>query len=252
MKFSAWFSGFLLCAATLVYAQSPQQVFEQANQLYQQEKFVEARQAYESLVHNGYGGGELYYNLGNACYKSGDIAHAILYYERALKVMPNDDDLKHNLQLANLMITDKIESTPRLFVWDYWDSIKQMTSLQGITWLTYLFFVVTMGAVAIVIVARTYRTRRLAFISGATAAVIFVFFLTVLVARASDLARQDSAIVIASITTVKNSPDEKSSDAFVLHGGVKVHITDRLNEWVKIRLADGKVGWMESSAAAVI
>jgi SH3-like domain-containing protein len=68
----------------------------------------------------------------------------------------------------------------------------------------------------------------------------------------SDIGRRDTAIVVAEITTIKNSPDAKSSDAFVLHGGVKIQITDTVSDWIKIRLADGKVGWMERSAAESI
>jgi len=252
MKLNVFVIGLLVCGASALHAQSPQQVFEQANQLYQQDKFAEARRAYESLVRNGYVGGELFYNLGNAYYRSGDVARAVLSYERALRLIPNDDDLRHNLLLANLMIADKIEPTPRLFVWDYWDSIKQAMSLQGITWLAYVFFVLAIGSGVVVILSRTYRTRRVAFSTGIATALVHVFLLVVIVARVSDLSRKDTAIVITSITTVKNSPDEKGSDAFVLHAGVKVQITDRLKEWIEIRLADGKVGWMESSAAESI
>ena len=252
MKQNTFILGILLCGVTVLHAQSPQQVFEQANQLYQQEKFTEARQAYESLVRNGYASGEIYYNLGNAYYKSGDIARAILQYERAVKLIPGDEDLRHNLQLANLMITDKIDPTPRLFVWDYWDSIKQTLSLRGITWLAYGFFVMTIGSIIAVILSRTYRFRRLGFATGAASALVLLFLVVVLAARLSDLSGKDTAIVTATITTVKNSPDEKSSDAFVLHGGVKFQITDRLSGWIKIRLADGKVGWMASSAAEII
>ena len=243
----------LLCLlAARAPGQSPEQLFQQGNMQYQQGKLAEARQIYEGLLVRGYVSGELYYNLGNAYYKSGDVARAILSFERALKLMPNDDDLRHNLQLANLMITDKIEPTPRLFIWDYWDSIKQSMSLQGMTWLMYVFFVLTIGSIVVVVLSRTYRARRLAFTYGAANGLIFLFLLVVLGSRVSDLSARDRAIVTAGITTVKNSPDPKSSDAFVLHGGVKVQITDLLSGWIKIRLADGKVGWMESTAAEVI
>jgi tetratricopeptide (TPR) repeat protein len=244
--------GALLCAVTSMRAQSPQQLFDQANKLYEQNKFPEARDAYETILRNDYSTGELYYNLGNAYYKVGNIAKAILNYERALKQMPNDDDLRHNLQLANLMITDKIEPTPRLFVWDYWDGLVEWFSLRGITWITYALFVLLISFVIVIILSRSYRVRRGAALASAVSALLFVGVLVIFLAKVSYLRSDNAAIVTADITTIKNSPDPKSSDAFVLHNGVKVQITDRLSDWMKIRLADGKVGWMEKTAAEVI
>ena len=234
------------------FAQSPEQVFDRANQLYQQNKFAEARDAYESVVRNGFLSGELYYNLGNAYYKTGDVGKAILNYERALRLMPNDDDLKHNLQLANLMITDKIEATPRLFLWDYWDGIKGAWSLLTLTWICYAVCTLLIGSICVVILARTYQIRRLGLFGGSVSTAVLILFIILLIGKIGEVNRTDTAVVTAKITTVKNSPDAKSSDAFVLHSGVKLTITDSVNEWVKIRLSDGKVGWMEKNDAEVM
>ena len=241
-----------LVAAATLHAQNPAQLFEQANRLYQEGKINEAREEYESILSNGYVSGELYYNLGNAYYKNADFAHAILNYERALRLMPNDDDLRHNLQLANLMITDKIEPTPRLFVWDYWDDVKNAFSLQSITWTTYGAFLLVVVSLGMIVLARTYSLRKVGVMSSAGTLLVFALLLVVFSAKISDAGKNDEAIVLAPITAIKNSPDPKSSDAFVLHAGVKVQINDRVNDWFKIRLADGKVGWMENGAAEVI
>lgn len=241
----------VMSAGTL-FSQSLEQSFDQANLLYQQNKFVEARDAYAAIIRQGYVSGDLYYNLGNACYKTGDLGKAILNFERALRLMPNDDDLKHNLQLANLMIADKIEPTPRLFLWDYWDGIKGAFSLTVLTWTCYGLFAVLIALLCTGILARTYRTRRFALLGGSIDSIVLIFLVVVLAGKIGDVNRTDAAVVVAKITTVRNSPDPQSSDAFVLHSGVKVTITDRVNDWFEIRLADGKVGWMEKSAAEVI
>jgi tetratricopeptide (TPR) repeat protein len=233
-------------------AQSPEQTFEKANGLYQEAKFAEAIRLYESIVRNGYVSGELYYDLGNAYYKAGDIGRAVLNYERALRLMPNDEDLQHNLQLANFLVTDRIEPTPRLFVWDYWDSLKAAFSLDALTWTGYAMYVLLITSLALVIISRTYRLRRLALFAGSISTVLLVLVIVLLAGRIGDATRMDQAVVIAKITTVKNSPDAQSSDAFVLHSGVKVTITDSVGEWIKIRLADGKVGWMEWGDAEVV
>ena len=241
------------CAAIAVArAQTPEQLFAEANQLYQQGKFPEARAFYERILSSGYAAGELSYNLGNACYKEGDIPHAILNYERALRRISGDDDVRHNLQIANLMIIDKIEPTPRIFIWEYWDGVKSWFTMTGVTLAAYAWFVLFAGSLAVVVLARTYALRKIAFLTAAGTLVVCLFFTMVLFDKKSDLARSDLAIVVSQIVTVKNSPDPMSSDAFVLHGGVKVQITDRFTTWMKIRLADGKVGWMDGGTAEVI
>lgn len=237
---------------TVLHAQTPEQMFDHANQLYQQNKFAEARDAYESILRDGFASGELYYDIGNAHYKTGDLGKAVLNYERALRLMPNDEDLKHNLQLANLMITDRIEATPRLFIWDYWDAIKAAFSLNALTWISYTFFVLLVGSVCVIILARTYQLRRLGLFGGSISTALLILSVVLFIGKNGDVNRANAAIVTAKITTVKNSPDAKSSDAFVLHSGVKVTITDSVGEWMKIRLADGKVGWMERNDAEVI
>ena len=234
------------------YAQNPAEIFLQANKLYQEGKFGEAVVMYETLVRSGYESAEFYFNLGNARYKTGGIARAILNYERARRLIPDDDDLRHNLQIANLMITDKIEAAPHLFVWDYWESVKGSFSINSITWIAYGAYVALLGSLCFVILARSFRVRKLGLITTFGSSVLLAAFFVILVGKATDLNSRTSAIVTAEITTVKNSPDAKSSDAFVLHGGVKVQITDSVSDWMKIRLVDGKVGWMEKSAAEII
>jgi hypothetical protein len=242
----------LVLFAVPAAGQTADQMFQQANQAYQQGKFREALESYQKLHAAGYGGVALYYNLGNAFYKTGDAPHAILYYERAHRLAPGDDDLRHNLQLANLMLTDKIEPAPRLFLLDWWDGLKAALSLDGMTIMVFLLFTATMGGASGVVLARSYRARRTWFLSAVVGGVLTIAGGTVLWTKIGDLHRTDEAVVMAGITTLKNSPDAASSDAFVLHAGVKVQITDAVGTWVKIRLVDGKVGWMEKDAAEVI
>ena len=151
-----------------------------------------------------------------------------------------------------MVITDRIEPAPRLFVWDYWDGIKNWFSLPGLTLTVYLFYVLVAVMASIFFLARTFALRKIAILAGAGSFVLFLFLLVVLIARLGDVTRTDEGVVMSQIVTVKNSPDAKSSDAFVLHGGVKVQLIDSVGGWSKIRIADGKVGWLEASAVEVI
>lgn len=242
----------LIVAAISGRAETPEQFFDQANQAYQRGKFAEAIEKYEAILASGLVSGELYYNLGNAYYKSGNLGKAILNYERALRLLPHDEDIRHNLQLANLLITDRVEPAPRLFIWDWWDAVKGWFTLSGITLWGYAFYLLVLMGIGAVVLAPAYSLRRVALIASTAAFALLVFSLLVFVGKLNDVQRTDVGIVIASVTTVKNSPDANSTDAFVLHSGAKVWVTDRVNTWLKIRIADGKLGWMDERAAELI
>ncbi|HXG01103.1 MAG TPA: SH3 domain-containing protein, partial [Bacteroidota bacterium] len=166
--------------------------------------------------------------------------------------LPHDEDIRHNLQLANLLITDRVEPAPRLFIWDWWDAVKGWFTLSGITIWGYAFYLLVLIGIGAVVLAPAYSLRRVALIASAAAFALLVFSLLVFVGKLNDVQRSDVGIVTASVTTVKNSPDANSTDAFVLHSGAKIWVTDRVNKWLKIRIADGKVGWMDEHAAEQI
>ena len=96
--------------------------------------------------------------------------------------------------------------------------------------------------VALLLLGGNYTVRRVGLIGAAVTGAVFVLLLAIFIGRLADLGATDEAIMMASVATVKNAPDPKSSDAFVLHSGVKLWVIDRVSEWVKIRLADGKTG----------
>ncbi|MBX2991781.1 MAG: tetratricopeptide repeat protein [Bacteroidetes bacterium] len=242
----------LLFPIALAAQQTPEQLFDEANRAYQQGNFSEAAARYELIRENGVADATIFYNLGNAYYKSGNISKAILNYERALKLAPNDDDLLHNLQLANLMIVNKIDPAPRLFIWDWWDAVKNTFSLNGITWIVYGLFLLFTGSIILVLLARSFTIRNAGVVAALGSFLLLVVSSMIFAGKLNVVQSSDTAIVTANIATIKNSPDEKSTDAFVLHEGVKVFITDKVNEWLKIRLADGKVGWIDEKAAEII
>jgi len=242
----------VLCAWAPAAAQTPEQLFQEGNALYQQGKLQDALQRYRTILDRGYVSGELCYNIGNVYYRTGRIAEAILFYERARRRMPQDEDLRHNLQMANLLITDRIEPTPRLFIWDFWDDIKNTFSAAGIIWTSYLAYLLALASVASFFLVRTFRLRRLTLLSTLLWTVLLVLGIVIAVAKISDMTRTDEAIIMEQVVTVKNSPDERASDAFVLHSGTKVRMTDQVADWVEIHLADGKVGWVARTALETI
>jgi len=227
-------------------AQSPEEVFNQGNDSYRQGQYDRAAAAYESILRQGYRSADIYFNLGNAYYRSGKIAAAILAYERASHLRPNDADIAYNLRLASLRTVDRIEPVPELFIVQWMRIAASVSSIRT----TAIWFAAS-WALFFFILAVLTTTRTTAVIQVGRWIVLICS--VAVVALALQLWNQsaqdrggDSAIIMAQFVTAKSSPDAQSVDAFVIHEGVKVKLSDAVGDWVKIALADGKVGWIKN------
>jgi tetratricopeptide (TPR) repeat protein len=243
----------LLCACTAAArAQDARALFEQGNKLYLEQKYPEAIQAYDAILKSGLENGELYFNLGNAYFRSGKLADAILAYERAHKLMPNDEDVLFNLQYASLRIVDKIEPVPQLFIYRWADGLLNMFPPRTQAAILYGSFLLALGSFAYLLFARTFNARRIALLAGIIATVwclVSAAFYGINSYRASTTVY---GIIMSDVSNIKSAPDQKSSDVFVLHTGVKVQVMDEVNGWRKIRLADGKIGWIQEKEVETI
>ena len=238
-------SSFCLC-------QEVERQFEEANQLYRIGEYEKAATAYEQILKNGYETASLYYNLGNAYFKANNLPAAILNYERAHRIAPSDDDISYNLRLSNLRVADKIEPVPKLFFVEWWQALTNAYSsdiwamiLVGCLWLV-------LATVCSVVVAHSQTLRRILSTLALLGITVFILSTIGTVQRSRIESAENVAILFQASSYVKSSPDDRSTDLFVLHEGVKVEILDTVESWKKIRLVDGKVGWIPSSALRII
>jgi tetratricopeptide (TPR) repeat protein len=244
----------LCVSAVNLFAQSEElsSVFEEANRLYLEQKYDAAISRYESVIKNGFESGEIYFNLGNAYFKAGKIQNAILNYERAKRIMPNDDDVNFNLQLANIQLVDKVETIPELFIYRWAESLLTMFSLETMIWMIYSLFLAVLGSFSLFLFSRTYERKRYSLMSG----MILSFFLLLGIANFLIQSYRESnsefAIVMTDVANIKSAPDSKGNDLFVIHRGIKVQVLDSVNKWRKVRLADGKVGWIPEQEVEAI
>ena len=241
------FAGVIAFLNCTVLAQTPDDVFNRGNELYRAGKYQEAAKEYESIIKQGKSSAELYFNLGNAYYRDRQLARAILSYERAARLHPNDPDIEHNLKLAYLKTVDRIEAVPDMFLIQWLHAVGSLMPPETIRVVFIFSWVLLFGSLA---------TMYLVLRPGVLHAIRILFFISCALVTLSaamlgiqsfrDTA-QDKAIIIAQTVTAKSSPDTKAVDAFVIHEGVKVKLTDAVSEWVKVTLADGKIGWIPAN-----
>jgi tetratricopeptide (TPR) repeat protein len=217
------------------------------NRAYSNGNFEEAIGLYAEVTDAGLESAELYFNLGNAFYKLNDVAGAILNYEKAKKLDPNDEDIEFNLKLSGMRTIDKIESIPTFFITDWTTDLVNIYSEDS--WGMISLISVWLGGLflALYIISQRAGLKKLFFGTGMIL-LIGSFACFGLGKKKYDMVNHEQeAIVFTPSITIKSSPGENGNDLFVLHEGAKVRILDEVGEWKKIKLANGNVGWLPAS-----
>ncbi len=223
-----------------------------ADSAYIRNEYATAIQMYEALLQQGTAA-EVYYNLGNAYFKADNIAKAIVNYERALLLEPNNGDFKANLTIARAKIVDKYEAPTELFLvsWGKW-IVNTMTSNQWAV-LSMIIFVLFLGSLGTLILYKRGHIKRIALI--VTVVMLVLTPITVFCAsyQKTQYFTREAAIVIEPSVVVRSTPSESGTSLFVLHEGKRVEIKDNsMSSWKEIRLENGEVGWLPIEAIEVI
>jgi len=236
----------------LNFAADPEITIAKANKAYTDGYYANAVELYKSVIAAGFESVDLYYNLGNACYKQNDFASSILYYEKARKLDPGNEDVNFNLRIANTKITDKIEPIPELFYKRWYRKLVESFSVDrwSKTGLVCLFLGLVAGF--FYIVSKRILIRKAGFWLGIFFVFISLFSFFFAWQSYNEVMHRKEAIIFAPTVTIKSSPDEKSVDLFVLHEGAKVELIDNIGTWYEIRIANGSVGWLAASSVEKI
>ena len=213
---------------------------------YQATKYEQAISIYESIVAQGYESSELYFNLGNAYYKSNKFPYAIANYERALKLNATDEDIQFNLQLANTHVVDKIEVLPEFFL-----KSRALTSNQWAV-LSIVSFVAALVLLLLFFLSDRPLLRRFAFWIGLLLIVEAAFSFSFSSKQKAAVLNEPEAIVVTPSVVVKSSPDAAGTELFLIHEGLKIKVTNQNGEWSEIRLSDGNKGWVKTADFVVI
>lgn len=243
----------LLFAALLVLPMRGLAITKQnADDCYRKGNYQQAIIDYNDLLKHGVSS-DILYNLGNAYYRSDNLAHAILCYERALLLSPGDKDIRFNLQFANSKTIDKITPADENVFATWYKSVVNFTSVDRWAKTSIVCVIAALVLMLVYLFAFSVRSRKIGFYGSIVFLVAFAFSTLFAWQQKSSLESRSGAIVMVPSTSVKTSPEANSSDAFVLHEGTKVDITDNgVKGWKAIRLGDGREGWIKTSAIEVI
>ncbi len=225
---------------------------EEADSAYVRGEYQQAIQDYEALLKQG-ASAELYYNLGNAYYRTENITKAVLNYERALLLSPGDRDIRFNLQIARSKTIDKIIPESEMFFVTWYHAVVNLMSVDG--WARVVLFSLALAIVLalLYLFAEQIWLRKVGFFGGILMLLIFVMGNVFAWQQKQGLLHRDGAIVTATSVSVKSTPAKNGTDIFILHEGTKVTVTDSsMSGWREVRIADGKEGWVETNKLETI
>tara|TARA_Y100000022_G_C13248921_1_gene376223 strand:- start:405 stop:1133 length:729 start_codon:yes stop_codon:yes gene_type:complete len=213
-------------------------LFVSANSDYANQEYNTAIKKYNLILSSNLESHELYYNLANSFFKINEIHQAIYYYEKALKIKPDFDDAKENLEICNLQLIDKIEEIPELMITSLYNNIINFLSLKNWIYLTLIFIWVSL----IIFSYNSFVKKNKKSVLYLVIFSFFLFFITT--KKYNQNINVKEAIIYSSVINVMSAPSEQSTNLFSLHIGTKVKIEDQIENWVNIRIANGKKGWV--------
>ena len=230
-----------------------QSLFQEGNRHFQEEAYRDAINSYNQIIDQGMASPELYFNLGNAYYKVGETANAILNYERALRLRPRDQDIKTNLNLVNHTIVDRVEPPPMLFFWRWMNTIRDsMTANEWGKWCAIMMWITAVITGVALFRRQGLLRQSIRYLAGVLIVVWVVFFVGYLWKSHHDK-NTIQAIVTTQKVEVLSAPDETGTVLFDLHEGIRVRVLRNVPGWAEITLPDPqKRGWLPTNTMEVI
>lgn len=220
-------------------------LWQRANTAYNSGDYAQAEACYTRILEQGLYSASLYYNLANAHFKQNELGKALLYYNRALRLRPNDEDIRHNLEYAKQSTKDSIEEIPEFFLKTWIKSLRGALSCTTWSILSLVMLATALAFGLIYMLAQRLSLRKTGFYLMAIAALLFIITTAFAWSERNMLIKRSEAIVMDSAVSIKSSPDRSATELFVLHEGTKVTIGEAIDGWAEVRIADGRKGWIE-------
>ena len=227
-----------------VLADSAEQLIKKANDFYAKKQYDSALLVYLQVLDQGLEAPELYYNIGNVYFRKGEIAKAILFYERAYRLDPTNDKIKYNLDFANQFVQDKFEQVPEFFLKRWWHTLALLLSANVWAIVSLIFFLLLLISIYIFLFAKQLIYRKIAFSLGFVFLLISVFAFSFAKTNYSYYTKSNEAIIMYT-SSVRSSPSDDGTELYILHQGVKVKVISISDGWYEVRLPNGSIGWIK-------
>jgi ABC-type multidrug transport system fused ATPase/permease subunit len=254
MKFINLLSVFLISITSLNAGEIlTDTLWNNANENYSNGNYKEAAQLYEQILNEKGESAEIYFNLGNACFKQNLLGAAHLNYERARRLDPTNPDILHNLDFVNAMQIDKIDRIQDVFITEWLDIV--MNAFTGNVWATVFFTLIILSLLLILFFAfsQTSKIRKLSFAGFCLFIILSLMSFYLGYRQRNQALNRSEAIIYSSEVVVKSTPNNSGSDLFIIHEGLKVKIIDKQGNYYRIILDDGKSqGWIPRESAEII
>jgi len=206
-------------------------IFSNANKLYSESKYIEACKLYMQIIEQGTESAELYFNIGNCYYRTNDWANAIWFFEKSLQLKKKKETQK-NLELTRLNIVDKIEPLPDLFYKKWWINFIDIFSTKN--WQLISIISIWIVCILFFIISKT----KIIYLSSISILCLFIIF------SSNKIDSKKYGVLFSQNVTVKSAPSDNGTNLFSLHSGSKIEIIDEVGEWIKIKIANGNIGWI--------
>ncbi len=223
-----------------------QQLIDKANEYYKQAKYDSAIALYGEVLNSGWTAPELYYNLGNAYYRRGLLAKAILNYERAYRLDPSNEKIKHNLEFARQFIQDDFSRVNEFFLKRWWRGLALMFRADVWAYVSVAFFAVALLLLFVFFFARTVSWRKTGFFVSLIAFFFAILTFSLSLSNKHYVLNSGEAIVLQP-TSVRSSPSIDGTELYLLHEGVKVKVLSTNDGWYEVKLPNGSIGWLPKS-----
>lgn len=242
----------LLLHFSFANANNLKEKMKAANTQYEAGKYAESAVLYEEILENNYEATAVYFNLGNAYYQQQKTAEAMLNFERAKRLSPNDSEIEHNLSMAKELISIKIDSYPVLFYKRWSENVVNFFSSGIWSFWALLSMWLCVASALFFILKAVNQQKKQAFFTSITAFCIALFFVFLAYNKYTKETKQNEAIVFAETIALKSGPSEASKDLEKVAAGTKIIIEDKVEEWVKVVLSNEKEGWLRLKDIKII